>query len=86
MDTVIRDLVIEKVHEIFIGGFEVDEELLKGEAKLGDDLGLDSLDGVDLVVALEREFGCQIPEDTARSMACLQDIYDYVDQYIAQNA
>lgn len=82
----IRDKVIGKVHEIFIEGFEVDEELLKGEAKLGDDLGLDSLDGVDLVVALEREFGCQVPEDTARSMVCLQDIYDYVDQYIAQNA
>ena len=82
----IRDTIIGKIHHIFIEGFEVEEDLLKGEAKLGDDLGLDSLDAVDLVVALEREFGCQIPEDTARSMACLQDIYDYVDQYLAQNA
>ncbi len=80
-----RDLVIQKIHQIFVQGFEVESGLLSAQAKLGDDLGLDSLDAVDLVVALETEFGCRIPEETARSMETLQHIYDYVDGYLAQN-
>ena len=79
-----RDEVIHKIHLIFVEGFEVENELLSAEARLGDDLGLDSLDAVDLVVALETEFGCRIPEETARSMATLQHIYDYVDEYLEQ--
>lgn len=80
-----RNDVIHKIHHIFVQGFEVEQDLLSAEARLGDDLGLDSLDAVDLVVALETEFGCQIPEETARSMETLQHIYDYVDQYMTQN-
>ena len=80
-----RDEVIHKIHHIFVDGFEVENDLLAAEARLGDDLGLDSLDAVDLVVALETEFGCRIPEETARSMETLQHIYDYVDEYMAQN-
>lgn len=79
-----KDEVIQRIHEIFVQGFEVDRGLLSAEARLGDDLGLDSLDAVDLVVALETEFGCRIPEETARSMETLQHIYSYVDGYLAQ--
>lgn len=81
-----RDEVVDKIHHIFVHGFEIEDDLLSAEAHLGEDLGLDSLDAVDLVVALETEFGCRIPEDTARSMTTLQQIYDYVDDHIAQRA
>ncbi|MFP6584555.1 MAG: acyl carrier protein [Candidatus Hydrogenedentota bacterium] len=74
------DAAISIIHNIFIEGFDVEPDALVGTAQLGDDLGLDSLDGLDLVVALEKEFGLQIPEEKARSMSVLQDIYDYVEE------
>lgn len=77
-----RTEIRSAIHAIFIDGFEVEEETLVGGAHLGEDLGLDSLDGIDLVVAIEKEFGLRIPEETARSMTQLQDIYDYIDEKI----
>ncbi|MHC5054331.1 MAG: acyl carrier protein [Planctomycetota bacterium] len=66
------------VDKIFIEEFEVPEEALKPEAKFAEDLDLDSLDGVDLVVALEKAFGCRIAEEDARAMRTLGQIYDYI--------
>lgn len=77
-----RDEMIGKVNEIMIQGFEIDPALLKPEARLRDDLGLDSLDGVDLVVAMEKKIGFRIDESAARSMRTLQDIYDYLDSRV----
>lgn len=76
--------IIEKVNAIMVDEFEVDESVIAPDAELGKDLGLDSLDGVDLVVAVEKEFGCKIQEDLARNMRKLQDVYDYVEKYYAQ--
>lgn len=70
-----------QVDDILIEGFEIEPELLEPGAHLADDLGLDSLDGVDLVVALEKRFGCRIEEAEARSMRVLQDIYDSVARH-----
>ncbi len=66
------------VDRILVEEFEVDPEALRPEAKLVTDLDLDSLDGVDLVVALEKTFLCRIPEDEAKSIRTLGDIYDRV--------
>lgn len=74
-----KEELIDQVNEIMIEGFEVESELLARDAKLGDDLGLDSLDAVDLVVAIEKQFGCRIDETDARAMRVLGDIYDYVE-------
>jgi acyl carrier protein len=63
------------VDRIMIDEFEVEPQALRPEAHLGDDLDLDSLDGVDLVVALEKTFACRIPEEDARSIRTLGDIY-----------
>ena len=78
----LKEDVISAIHTIFIEGFEVEESVLTPEAKLGEHLGLDSLDGIDLVVALEKEFGVRIPEKTAQSMDTLQDVYEYIDQHL----
>jgi acyl carrier protein len=74
-----HDEMIAKVNEIMIQGFEIDPALLKPEARLREDLGLDSLDGVDLVVAVEKKTGLRIDESAARSMRTLQDIYSYLE-------
>ena len=73
----------QEINEIMVEGFEIDPDLLEPEARLADDLGLDSLDGVDLVVAVEKRFNCRIEETQARAMRTLKDIYDYIDQWHA---
>ena len=80
------DEVRAQVDEILVEGFEIDPELLAPEAQLGDDLGLDSLDGVDLVVALEKRFSCRIKESEARAMRSLQDIYESVARRVGGEA
>ncbi len=72
-----RAEILAGIDQIMTEGFEVEPALLKGEARLIDDLGLDSLDGVDLVVALEKKFGCRIEEADVRKMHTLGDIYEY---------
>ena len=72
-----KDEVLSAIDEIMVTGFEVDPALLKPQAHLMDNLGLDSLDGVDLVVAIEKKFGCRLEESEVRAMVTLGDIYDY---------
>jgi acyl carrier protein len=79
------DEIKARVHTILVEGFEIEPGLLKPEAHLADDLGLDSLDGVDLVVAIEKRFGCRVDESEARAMRTLQDIYDAVARHAQES-
>jgi len=80
-----QDLDIETlVNQIMIQEFEVEEQSLRPAAHLADDLGLDSLDGVDLVVALEKSFQCRIAEEEAREIKTLADIYQKVRARLAE--
>lgn len=72
-----------KVNQIMVDVFEVDPTALRPEAHLGEDLGLDSLDGVDLVVALEKAFRCRIAEHEARAIRHLRDIYRSIAERLA---
>ncbi len=77
-----REEIIKRINKAILVEFDVTEESLKPEAHLGDDLGLDSLDGIDLVVAIEREFkesGVKIKEEQARELITLKTIYDAVE-------
>lgn len=73
--------IIAAVKEILVKDFEVEPSLLKPESRLSEDIGLDSLDGVDLVVAIEEKFNYRIQEEDARSMLTLQDIYDNIHRH-----
>ena len=81
-----REEIEAKVNDILATGFEIDRALLKPDAYLANDLGLDSLDGVDLVVAIERKFGCRIDEAEARSMRTIEDIYSYIEKRALNSA
>lgn len=74
--------IAERVKKILINEFELKEEALTPEASLYDELGLDSLDSVDLVVALEREFNFKvvrnIDEEKIRSIRNLRDIHRFI--------
>lgn len=71
--------IIVIVNRVFEESFEIEREMLKPEAHIFNDLGLDSLDIVDLVVALQTSFGINIRnEEKVRSIRTLQDIYDFI--------
>ena len=71
--------IISKVNEVFVESFEIKKEALKPEAKIFNDLGLDSLDIVDLVVALQKKFGVTIRDDErVRNIRTLSDIYNFI--------
>ena len=63
--------------------FELEREKVVPIARLREDLGLDSLDGVDLIVALEKALSVQIPETDARQMRTVADIYAFIDKAVA---
>ncbi|MCR4288692.1 MAG: phosphopantetheine-binding protein [Candidatus Scalindua sp.] len=67
------------VNEVFEESFETNTELLKADAMIFEDIGLDSLDIVDLVVALQKKFKVQIRDDERiRSIRTLGDIYQFI--------
>jgi len=70
--------VEEKVKEIIIDQLGVDEKQVAAEASFMDDLGADSLDTVELVMALEEEFDIEIPDEEAEKIASVQNAIDYI--------
>lgn len=69
-----------RVKKIVVEHLGVDEVKVTDNAKFIDDLGADSLDTVELVMAFEEEFGCEIPDDAAEKIATVQDAITYIDQ------
>ncbi|MGQ0504719.1 MAG: acyl carrier protein [Myxococcaceae bacterium] len=74
----LAEQAIQIVHNTLVSEFELDPAKLTPEARMREDLGLDSLDAVDLIVALEKALGAQIPEETARQMRTIGDIHGYI--------
>ena len=74
-----KEETIAIVNNVFEELFEVPPEKLVPTAKVFDELGLDSLDTVDLIVALQKKFKVQIREDErVRSIRTLSDIYEFI--------
>ena len=71
--------VEEKVKEIIVDQLGVDEKQVTAESSFIDDLGADSLDTVELVMALEEEFDIEIPDDEAEKIATVQDATNYIN-------
>lgn len=71
-----------KVKEVIAEQLSLRLEEIKNEANLIDDLGADSLDIVELVIAMEDEFETEIPDEDAEKIQTVQDIIDYVTQHI----
>jgi acyl carrier protein len=71
--------IIAAVNEVFADSFEIPREQITPQAQIFGDFGLDSLDVVDLVAALQKKFAVQIrDDDRVRSIRSLQDLYDYL--------
>ena len=73
--------VQEKVKEIIVDQLGVDDKQVTTSASFIDDLGADSLDTVELVMALEEEFDIEIPDEEAEKIAKVQDAIDYIKSH-----
>ena len=72
--------VAERVKSIIVEHLGVDEDKVTETASFIDDLGADSLDTVELVMAFEEEFGCEIPDDAAEKILTVKDAVDFLSK------
>ena len=75
-------MVFDKVKDIIVDQLDVDEDSVKMEASITDDLGADSLDVVDLVMSLEEEFDVEIPDEQVENVKTVGDIVKFIEENI----
>lgn len=73
--------VEERVKKIIVEQLGVNEDQVVNAASFVDDLGADSLDTVELVMALEEEFECEIPDEESANITTVQQAIDYVTKH-----
>ncbi|MBE9215623.1 acyl carrier protein [Plectonema cf. radiosum LEGE 06105] len=78
--------IFEKVKEIVAEQLGVEDEKITPNANFANDLGADSLDTVELVMALEEEFDIEIPDEAAEKITTVQEAVDYINNKVAASA
>ncbi|MDJ0553464.1 MAG: acyl carrier protein [Microcoleaceae cyanobacterium MO_207.B10] len=78
-----KEEIFDKVKKIVCEQLEVDPETVTPEANFANDLGADSLDTVELVMALEEEFDIEIPDEAAEQIATVQAAVDHINEKVA---
>jgi len=73
--------VADRVKKIIVDQLGVEEDLVTLEASFVDDLGADSLDTVELVMALEEEFGLEIPDEDAEKITRVKEAIEYIEKH-----
>ncbi len=76
--------VFEKVKKIIVEQLSAEDADVTPEASFIEDLGADSLDIVELIMALEEEFGVEIPDEDAEKIATVNDAVKYIQEHAAQ--
>lgn len=77
-----REELFDKVKSVIVDQLGVDEDEVLEEAAFVDDLGADSLDIVELVMALEEEFGVSIPDEQAEKIKTVGDAVDFIAENV----
>ena len=73
-----------RVKKIVVDHLGIDEDKVTESASFVDDLGADSLDTVELVMAFEEEFGCEIPDEAAEKIMTVKNAIEYVSEHMAK--
>ena len=73
--------IADRVKKIVVEHLGVDDSNVGDNASFIDDLGADSLDTVELVMAFEEEFGCEIPDDAAEKIVTVKDAVDFIQEH-----
>lgn len=71
--------MLEKIKGIVVDQLGVDEDQVTEDASFVDDLGADSLDTVELIMAFEEEFDVEIPDEAAQKIKTVKDVIDYIE-------
>jgi len=80
-----KEEIVAQINEVFVEEFEIDAADLKPEAQIFQELGLDSLDIVDLIVALQKKFGVNFRSDERiREIRSLNDLYGFIEGLTAE--
>ncbi len=74
----------DRIKEIIVEQLGVDEEQITPDASFIDDLGADSLDTVELVMAFEEEFDIEIPDEDAEKIRTVRDVIDYLNAHLEE--
>ena len=77
-----RTEIEEKVRAFLIDDLEIDEEKISDDAKLKEDMGIDSLDFVDIVVIVEKNFGFKIKPEEMAGVTTLRQFCDYIESKV----
>lgn len=77
-----KEEIVKKVNDFLIDEFEIEPKKLKPEASLKDDLGIESLDFVDIVVIIEKDFGFKVNREDIININTLQSLYKYIEKNI----
>ncbi|MBQ2507664.1 MAG: acyl carrier protein [Bacteroidaceae bacterium] len=77
-----RKVIEEKVNAFLIDDLEIDEDKIADDALLKEDLGIDSLDFVDIVVIVEKNFGFKIKPEEMGGVKTLSQFYDYIQSKV----
>ena len=72
--------IAERVKKIVVEYLGVDETKVLDNSSFMDDLGADSLDAIELAMAFEDEFGCEIPDDAAKKIMTVKDTVEFIEQ------
>ena len=72
------DAILEKVKDVIVEQLGVEDDTIKLDTSFIDDLGADSLDIVELIMALEEEFDMQIPDGEAEKISTVSDVVEYI--------
>ena len=78
--------IAQRIKQIIMEQFRLDEQKLKPDATFTEDLGADSLGVVEFIMALEGEFGIQIPYEEAEKIITVQSAIDYMANIVGENA
>ncbi len=72
--------IFEKIKKIIVEQLRIDEDLITMDSSITDDLGADSLDAVELIMALEEEFGIDVPDEDTEKFKTVGDVVRYVEK------
>ncbi len=77
-----KEVIENKINNVLIDEFEIAEEDLEPDARLINDLGIESLDFVDIAVIIEKDFGFKVVKEEITKVKTLNDLYEYIEDRV----
>ena len=74
-------MVLDQIKKVLVETMDIEEGKITLDAKLKDDLNLDSLDSVELIMSAEEEFGIEIPDEDVMNFKTVNDIVNYIEEH-----